>query len=470
MDITIIGAGPGGYTAAFEAAKEGGRVTLIESEHLGGACLNYGCIPTKTFKASADALELVRRAPEFALSGTGSFAIDMVALQKRKNRVSATLREGLAKSCAGLKIDVRKGRGRLVDATRVLVTTEEGAIEEVRGDRVLLATGSDTLLLPGLPVDHVHVLTSSDVLELDHVPASMMIVGGGVIGVELAFIFRAFGSRVVVVEGLDRVLPLPSVDHDISNLLKREMKKCGIGLELGRTVRSCRVEEGVVRAELGPSPFLKGETGGTAVERQLEAECLVVAVGRVPRTKDLGLAEAGVRTDARGYVAVNERFETSVPGVYAIGDLLGPSKIMLAHVASAEGRAAVAACFGRAVSLEYGIIPSAIFTSPEVAAVGLTEMQAREAGLETVCPVFQFRELGKAQAMGELPGLFKIVAEKGSGRLLGVHIAGARASDLIAEAALVLHGKGSVRDIAETVHAHPTLAEGLYEAACRMMP
>lgn len=205
------------------------------------------------------------------------------------------------------------------------------------------------------------------------------------------------------------------------------------------------------------------------MERELEAECLVVAVGRVPRTAGLGLAEAGVRTDSRGYVEVSEQFETSVSGVYAIGDLLGPSKIMLAHVASAEGKIAVANCFGQTASLDYGVIPSAIFTSPEVAAVGLTEKQAKEAGMETVCSVFQFRELGKAQAMGELPGLFKIVAEKGSGRLLGAHIAGARASDLIAEAALVLHGKGSVQDIAETVHAHPTLAEGLYEAACRMM-
>lgn len=469
MDITIIGAGPGGYTAAFEAAKKGGRVTLIESENLGGTCLNYGCIPTKTFKASAEVLELVRHSQEFAVDGTGSFAVDMSALQKRKNRVSATLREGLAKSCAELKINVRKGQGRLVDASRVLVTTEEGVVEEVRGDRVLLATGSDTLILPGLPVDHTHVLTSNDVLELDHVPASMIIVGGGVIGAELAFIFRAFGSKVVVVEGLDRVLPLPSVDHDISNLLKREMKKCGIGLELGQTVRSCRVEQGSVRAVLGPSPFLERKAGAPDVERELEAECLVVAVGRVPRTAGLGLAEAGVRTDSRGYVEVSEQFETSVSGVYAIGDLLGPSKIMLAHVASAEGKIAVANCFGQTASLDYGVIPSAIFTSPEVAAVGLTEKQAKEAGMETVCSVFQFRELGKAQAMGELPGLFKIVAEKGSGRLLGAHIAGARASDLIAEAALVLHGKGSVQDIAETVHAHPTLAEGLYEAACRMM-
>lgn len=473
MDITIIGAGPAGYAAAFEAARHGGNVTLVETDRLGGTCLNSGCIPTKTLKASADALELTRCAREFGLTGGGSFSIDMEALQTRKQRVAETLREGLVKNCARLNIRLVRGRGKVLDASRVLVTAANGFSEEVQGDRVLLATGSDTLHLPGLPVDHTHVLTSSDVLELRRVPASMIIVGGGVIGAELAFIFRAFGSRVVVVEGQDRPLPLPSVDHDISALLKREMKKSGIGLELGRTVQTCEVRNGRVVATLGASPFVSnrpsasGPSGAPDSIRQVEAECLVVAVGRTPCSAGLGLAEAGIKTDPRGYVLVNERFETSLPGVYAIGDLLGPSKIMLAHVASAEGLAAVAACLGQESRLDYGNVPSAIFTTPEVAAVGLTEAQAKEAGIETVCSVFQFRELGKAQAMNELPGLFKIVAEKGSGRLLGAHIAGARATDLIAEAAQVLHGKGFVRDIAETVHAHPTLAEGLYEAACR---
>ncbi|MCH5277880.1 MAG: dihydrolipoyl dehydrogenase [Desulfovibrionaceae bacterium] len=465
--ITVIGAGPGGYTAAFEAAKAGAEVTLVESTWLGGTCLNCGCIPTKTLKASAEALENIRRAAEFGLSSAGDATVDMPAVVARKRKVTETLASGLEKSCAKLKVALARGRGRVVSASLVKVTRQDGSVLDIAGDRVIIATGSSTLNLPSLPIDHTHILTSDDALEITHVPARLLVVGGGVVGTELAFIFRAFGSQVTVVEGQTRLLPVPSVDEDMSRLLLREMKKKGIGVELCRTVNSTTVENGVVRAHLGPSPFLPPESIPASAKQEaiLEADAVFVTVGRVPNTEGLGLAEAGIATDRRGYIEADEYLETNVPGIYAIGDILGPARIMLAHMAVAEAHVAAANCLGARRCISYDVVPSGIFSSPEVADVGLTEAQAKAAGMEVAVAQFQFRELGKAQAMGELPGVFKLVADKATGKLLGAHIAGAHATDLIAEAALALQMGATVKDLAGTIHAHPTLAEGIFEAA-----
>lgn len=465
--ITIIGAGPGGYTAAFEAARAGADVTLVESAHLGGTCLNCGCVPTKTLKASAEALETARRAAEFGLTGACDLTVDMPAVVARKRRVTETLRGGLEKTCAKLKVRVLRGRGQVVSSSLVRVKGEDGSVTEVAGDKVILATGSGTLNLPSMPVDHKYILTSDDALELDHVPARLIVVGGGVVGTELALIFHAFGSKVTVVEGQNRMLPVPSVDEEMSKLLQRELKKRGIATELCRTVNATTVENGVVKAHLGPSPFLPPETLPEAAKKEatLEADAILVSVGRVPDTEGLGLAEAGIATDKRGYVIANEYLETNVPGIYAIGDLLGPAKIMLAHMASAEGLVAAANCMGARETIRYDVVPAGIFCSPEVADVGLTEAQARANGHDVACSLFQFRELGKAQAMGELAGVFKLVADRATGKLLGAHIAGAHATDLIAETALALRMGATVKDLANTIHAHPTLAEGVFEAA-----
>ena len=452
--LTVIGGGPGGYTAAFAAARAGMSVTLVESGNLGGTCLNNGCIPTKTLKASADALELALRLSQFGITGQGAPAVDPAAVLARKEKVCATLRGGLEKACASLGVRLLKGRGRLVHAGLVEASTAEGPVS-VEGDRVILATGSGALELPGLPVDHTHILTSDDALALDRVPASIAIVGGGVIGCELAFIYQAFGSKVTVVEGQNRLLPLPSVDADMSALLQREMKKRRIGCELGRTLKDVRVEGGMVRAMLGASPFIKEPTPAQMKE--------------TPITAGLGLAEAGVAVDGRGWIRADEHMRTSLPGVYAVGDALGPSRIMLAHVAAAEGLCAVRDCLGHDGRMDYSAVPSGIFTSPEIGCVGLAEAQASEAGRDVRTATFQMRELGKAQAMSELPGMFKIVSDGATGKVLGVHIAGAHATDLIAEAGLALRLGASVRDIASTIHAHPTLAEGLYEAALSLV-
>ncbi len=466
--LTVIGGGPGGYTAAFAAARAGMSVTLVERSSLGGTCLNNGCIPTKTLKASADALELALRLAQFGITGQGQPSIDPVAVLARKEKVCATLRGGLEKACASLGVRCVRGTARLVHAGLTEVSTAEGKVS-IESDRIIIATGSRALELPGLPIDHRHILTSDDALMLDRIPASVAIVGGGVIGCELAFIYQAFGAKVTVVEGQDRLLPLPSVDMDMSILLQREMKKRRIGCELGRTLNAVRVEEGQVRAVIGVSPFISEPTPVQLREVPLEAEIVIVTVGRAPNTEGLGLAEAGVEMDKRGWIWADERMRTSLPGVYAVGDVLGPSKIMLAHVAASEGLCAVQNCLGRAEQMDYTAVPSGIFTSPEIGCVGLTEAQAKQAGYAVRVGVFQMRELGKAQAMNELPGLFKIVSDEASGKVLGVHIAGAHATDLVAEAGLALHMGATVQDIASTIHAHPTLAEGLYEASLSLI-
>ena len=469
LRITVIGAGPGGYTAAFEAARRGAEVTLVESHDLGGTCLNRGCIPTKALKSSAEALEAVKRAAEFGIAGAGEPLADMPAVLARKARVVETLRGGLAKACAQRRVKLVQGRARLVSASLVQVAGEDGAVQDIASDRVIVATGSSVLRLPSLPCDGRLVLTSDEALELGRIPARLLVVGGGVVGCELAFVFRSFGSEVTVVEGLDRLLPVPSVDQDMSRLLLREAKKRGIRAELCRTVAGVRTEGDRIVAELAPSPFVPEEKLPASAKKPaaVECDCVFSTVGRVPNTGGLGLEEAGVAVDARGWIAVDGSLQTSLPGVYAVGDVLGPSRIMLAHMAEAEAPAAVAACFGEKAEPEYAVCPSGIFTTPEIGCVGLTEEQARARGFDVACPQILFRELGKAHAMGELAGVFKLVADRATGKLLGVHVAGAHATDLIAEAALALHQGCTADDLAATIHAHPTLAEGMLEAALK---
>ncbi len=462
--ITIIGAGPGGYIAAFEAARRGASVTLVEKSEMGGTCLNWGCVPTKTLKSSAEALETAGRLAEFGIKADAgeesvSFKADMEAVIARKERVRKVLCGGLEKSCASLNIRIVRGAAELCEDRTVRVQTSEGT-EEIKSDKIIIATGSSILDLPSLPVDHKYIINSDDALNLDYVPEKMVVVGGGVIGCELAFIYRAFGAAVTIVEGLDRLLPVPSVDADMSRLLQREAKKHRIKVELAKTVKSVEVKDGKVSCVLGPSPFVENAKGKDST---IEADVVLVAVGRVPNTDGLNLAAAGVETDQRGWIKADQGMRTSAEDIYAIGDVLGPSRVMLAHVASAEGLCAVDNCFGADKKLDYSVIPAGIFTSPEIGTVGMSEAEAVSKGIETRSQIFQFRELGKAQAMGELPGMFKIICEKESGKILGAHIAGAHATDLIAEAALAIEKGLTAADVAHTIHAHPTLAEGFFE-------
>ena len=461
MRITIIGGGPGGYTAAFHAASMGCEVTLVEASALGGTCLNRGCIPTKTLRATADALTLAGHLADFGVTGAGTPGLDLDAVRKRKDSVIAILKGGLEKTCAALKVALVRGTATVVNASTVNVQTAEGP-QSVAGDAVIIATGSSILELPGLAFDHTHICSSDDALDLTHIPNRLVIVGGGVIGCELAGIYRAFGSSVTIVEGQERLLPMPSVDQDVSALLAREMRKLKVKMLTGKTLRDVRVENGTVHATVAPSPFVANAPAG---EEAMEADMVLVTVGRCPSVEGLGLAAAGIAQDKRGWIVVNDRLETSVPGIYAIGDIIGPSRVMLAHVAAMEGLCVVDSLCGKARTMRYDAVPSAIFTAPEIGEVGLSEQQAKDAGHNVVCHTTQMRELGKAHAMNELPGFFKIVADADSGKVLGVHIVGAHASDMIAEAALAVTTGATVADMAHTIHAHPTLAEGLFEAA-----
>lgn len=461
MRLTVIGAGPGGYAAAFAAAEAGADVTLVERRALGGTCLHTGCIPAKTLRTSADVLEAASRAAEFGLSGR--LCVDMTAVQARKQRVIALLRDGLEKTAARLGVRVVYGAARVVSASRTLVRTADGT-RTILGEKVIIAVGSLPSKLPGLPAD-ARVISGEAALNLPTVPDHLLVVGGGVVGCELACIYRAFGARVTVVEAQERLLPFPSVDAEVSRLLLREMKKKGIAVKSGRTIVQCVPEKNGVAVTLGASPWARAARAADAEELRVSAVC--VAVGRVPATEDLGLAEAGVQVDAAGWIVVNDMLETSVPGIYAIGDVLGPSRIMLAHMARAEARTAVRNMLRPEDrrGQTYDATPSAIFTAPEIGVVGLSEEEARARGLDVRCSVFQMRELGKAHAMGALAGFFKLVADAESGVLLGAHIVGARASDLVAEAVLALRKGCTAEELSGIIHAHPTLAEGLGEAA-----
>lgn len=462
MRIIIIGGGPGGYTAAFEAARRGCEVTLIEQNAVGGTCLHRGCIPTKTLRASADALTFAARLSTYGVTGCTSPHLDMAVVQARVQYVVDILRDGLEKACARHKIRLLHGSGRLESAHSVVVHGTDGDTQ-VSGDALILATGSGVRQLPGLAFDSQHICSSDDAVHLTHVPRQLIIVGGGVIGCEMACIYRAFGSAVTIVEGTESLLPMPSVDADVRALLLRELRKQHIRVHTGRTLTQVRVEQGMVRAAAVPAS--PGKVASADVF-DMEADTVLVTVGRIPVVRELGLEAVGVAVDAHGWITVDAMLQTSVPGIYAVGDILGPGRPMLAHVAAAEGLHVIESlCGAKPTELRYDAVPSAIFTSPEIGEVGLSEEQARAQNHRIVCGTTPMRLLGKAHAMGELPGFFKVVADADSGRVLGVHCVGAHASDIVAEAGLALTAGLDVWQLAHTIHAHPTLAEGLVEAA-----
>jgi dihydrolipoamide dehydrogenase len=464
--ITILGAGPGGYVAALRGAEQGARVTVIENDNLGGTCLNWGCIPTKTLKSSAEAARKAERLKTYGIDFNGEIQPNFPAIMARKDKVVSTLVSGIDKAFKAGEVALIKGTGEVVDPHLVRVVDRAGASHEVVGDKLILATGSRPQGLPNLSFDGKHVLSSDDVLKLETIPRKIIILGGGVIGAEFAFIFKQFGSDVTVVEAMDRLIPLPNVDMDMSKTLLREMKKNKIAVHLKTTIVDFQqAAAGKMMAALGPSPFYQEASQAPAQDRQLQADAVFLTVGRAPNSNGIGLIRLGVGLDNKGWVPVNEMMETRVADVYAIGDILGPQKIMLAHVASMEGLVAMENCLGGQRRMDYGAVPSGIYTFPEVADVGLTESETKTAGIDYSADTFLFRELGMSQAKGEISGQIKMITEKPSERILGVHIIGEHATELIAEAVLAIKMGATARDLAETIHAHPTLAEGLWEVA-----
>lgn len=448
MKITILGAGPGGYVAAIRAAQLGAEVTVIEDTEVGGTCLNRGCIPTKTLIASAEVLHKTRNAEDFGLELNGTVSPNIQKIMERKRKVVDTQVKGIRGLFKSWGVKLLEGRGVILDPKKIKVTLKDGSTEEVETDKIIIATGSSPAQIPVFPFDGTRILSSDHAINLDTIPKSLIIVGAGVIGCEFAFIYKEFGSEITMVEMMPRAVS--TEDEEISALLEREIKKKKIKLMTNIGVQKVDVKEDGVTATLSD-----GKT--------IEAEKVLVSIGRAVNSKNIGLENIGVNTGKRGEVIVDNKMQTNVEGVYAIGDVVGG--IMLAHLASKQGLIAAENATGGDATIKYDVIPAAIFTSPEIASVGLREHQVKEKGIKYKVGRFQFRALGKAHAMGEISGMFKIISEEGTDKILGAHIIGPHASDLIHEIAVAMDGGLTVNDIAHTIHAHPTLAEGVMEAA-----
>ena len=463
--ITIIGSGPGGYWAAVRASQMGAEVTIIEAEKAGGACLHWGCIPSKIMIHTSRMLDGCLRGSEFGISLPGKPRLDMGRLMTRKTTILESISESILKLLSHHHIRYVNGHADLVENGMVWV---KGSREEkIFWDRLIVASGSMPATLPALPVDGKRVLSSDLALDLTEIPESILIVGGGVIGCEFAFILSLLGSKVTVVEALSRLLPIPSVETEASKTIEREMKKKKIQIHLNRIVTSLKQENGKVQVTLEPYSVIKGTENGTRQPIRIEAEKVLVCVGRKPKADLIGVENLGIKTDEKGWVAVNGRMETSVPNIFAVGDILGPSRPMLAHVASSEGLVAAENAAGGAKSMDYSAVPTAIFTTPEVACVGMTEVQAKEKGFDARSDSSLFRSIGKVHVIGEISGYAKIVSDRKTRKILGMHLVGPHATDLIAQGALAVRAGLTVDFFAETIFAHPTLSEVLLEVALK---
>ncbi|MCK5696192.1 MAG: dihydrolipoyl dehydrogenase [Desulfobacula sp.] len=465
--IIVIGGGPGGYISALRAAALGGDVTLIEKENLGGTCLNWGCIPSKIMKNSADIFLKFLKADKFGIKVQGSVSPDMTALMEKKDKILEIQRKGIASLLQKNGIDVEMGKAVLKSLKTVEVIFDDSKKKEFDYDKLILATGTKPLNVADFPFDHYHILSSNDLLQLDNIPKSIVIVGGGVIGCEFAFIFSALGSKMTIVEAMSRLLPLPSVDEDCSKLLLREMKKRKITVFCDTIVKSSNIKDDQVSIHLELSPFTDNPKPKKLKTHVIEAQKMAVCIGRSALSSHLGLENISLKTTPQGWIDADEHLATSVKGVYAIGDILGPQKVMLAHVASHEGIIAAQNAMGKVSTMNYDVIPGAIFTMPEIGTVGLSETEAQKRGYEVEAFSVNFRTLGKAQAIDELAGTAKMIVEKKSNKILGVHLIGAHATDLIAEATLAIQKGLTAEDIAHTIHAHPTLAEIMGEVSLK---
>jgi dihydrolipoamide dehydrogenase len=467
--VAVIGAGPGGYTAAIRAAQLGAEVTVIEGDTIGGTCLNWGCIPSKVMKTTAELLNKLQRAQEFGLRLNGSIVPDMEGLMARKQAVVQHQIKGLLNLFEQHKVQYIRGFGTIRAMNLCTVRLADGNRMELPWDRLILAPGSAYVEIPSLPFDGARILSSNDILGLRDIPRSLLIVGGGVIGCEFAFIFACLGSKVTVVETMPRVLPLPSVDEDCSKVIQREMKKRKIELLVNRTVDTVEEREGRCLITLGPSPFMNDPQALDKKPMVVMADKILVCVGRKPNTSGIGIEKVGVKTDEKGWMITDREMRASVPSIYAVGDALGPSRPMLAYVASAEGLVAAENAVGGKQEVTYDAIPGVVFTIPEVANVGLSEAQARNQGYNVRSATVLFRSLGKPHVIGEIAGEAKIVFDAESERILGIHLVGPHASDLIAEGTLALKVGCTIQDLAETIHAHPTLAEIYMEVSLKAL-
>jgi dihydrolipoyl dehydrogenase len=444
-DIAIIGGGPGGYVAAIKAAQNKRKVCLIEKGYLGGSCLNVGCIPTKTLLVNAEVMHKIREAGAYGIT-TGPVSFDFSKMKMRKDEVVAKIRKSLEGLIQSNGIKILRGHAEFLSPKEIKIKGEDNLI--VRAENTIIATGSEPLDIPAFPCDHKRIFNSTSILELQELPKTLAIIGGGYIGCEFAALYSEFGVKVIVLEALSSILSLQG--KIISESVTRAFMKKGVELQTGVFV------EGIDQTSNGLSVRLKDKN-------PVLCDMALVAVGRKIISGHLGLERAGVQVGEKGEILTNDKMETNVPGIYAIGDVTG--KFMLAHVASHQGIIAASNAIGREAKMHYNAVPAVVFTIPEVATVGMTLEQAQEAGYNATLGKFPFQALGKSIATIETEGFAQIVSDKKTGQILGAQVVGYEASTLIAEMALAISNELTLDCISETIHAHPTVPEAWLEAA-----
>jgi dihydrolipoamide dehydrogenase len=450
-DVLVIGAGPGGYVCAIRAAQLGLKTGIVDKQWLGGVCLNIGCSPSKALLKNAEVAETLRhRGRDFGFS-VDALKLDYAAAVKRSRQVSARLVKGVDFLMRKNKIDVHLGTARLTSRSAVAVTSAEGQAQTLQARNIVIATGARAALIPGIPADGRKVLTYTEAILQEKLPASVVIIGGGAIGVEFATIWNAYGAKVTVVEMLPTLVPRE--DEELGTLLAKQFERAGIAVRTGTKVEGIDAGGDLVKVKLS----------GPAGAETVEAEQALVAIGFKPNSENLGLDDLGVKVE-RGFVQVDDRLQTSVPGVWAIGDVTG--KFMLAHVASAQGILCAEAMAGHTPApLDYGAMPSATYCQPQVASFGLTEQKAKAQGIEVQVARFPFQANGKALGLGDYQGFVKIVTGAKYGEILGAHLIGPEVTELLPELTLARQAELTIEDIAHNVHAHPSLSETLMEAA-----
>ena len=453
-DLIVIGTGPGGYVCAIRAAQLGMKVAVVEKRGThGGTCLNVGCIPSKALLHASELFEQAGHSFGKMGIGVGTPKLDLATMMKFKDEGVDGNVKGVAFLLNKNKIDAIHGTGRVAAPGKVEVTGADGKTQVLETKSIVIATGSDVAKLRGVEIDEKRIVSSDRAIALDQVPARLLVIGAGVIGLELGSVWRRLGSQVTVVEFLDRILP--GLDSEVARQSQRLLEKQGIAFRLGQKVTAVDSSGAVLKAKVEPSK------GGAA--ETIEADVVLVAVGRVPYTDGLGLKEVGVALDERGRVKTDAHFATSVQGIYAIGDVIaGP---MLAHKAEDEGIAAAEIIAGQAGHVNYDAIPNVVYTYPEIASVGKTEEELKQAGVAYNAGKFPFTANGRARVNLQADGFVKVLADARTDRVLGVHILGPDAGNMIAEAAVAMEFGAAAEDIARTCHAHPTLTEAVKEAA-----
>ncbi|MDX1921668.1 MAG: dihydrolipoyl dehydrogenase [Alphaproteobacteria bacterium] len=454
FDLVVIGGGPGGYVAAIRAAQLGMKTACVEMrDTLGGTCLNVGCIPSKALLTSSEKYHEAQHSLATHGVKLGSVTLDLNAMMAHKNKVVKDNTAGIDFLFKKNKVTRLKGKGSIPAAGKVLVTGADGKQETVSAKKILIATGSDVMPLPGVTVDEKQIVSSTGALSLSSVPKKLIVIGGGVIGLELGSVWQRLGSEVTVVEFLDRLMP--GMDADLATNAKKILEKQGMKFRLSSKVTGAKQDGGKVTLTVEPA------AGGNA--EKLDADIVLVCIGRRPYTEGLGLEAVGVQMDERKRIKVGHNFETNVAGIYAIGDVIaGP---MLAHKAEDEGVVCAEMMAGQSGHINYDAIPSVVYTWPEIASVGKTEDELKKAGINFKVGKFPFSANGRARAMNDIDGFVKILADAKTDKVLGCHILGPDAGTMIAEVALAMEFSASSEDIARTCHAHPTLNEAVKEAA-----